>query len=135
MIAYIEATLVRGYTKKAAYQEFVDRDVKDPQQAVLRMEKKKEFKDLYQSIYTDDNMRLQLRMNQVKGKFVAVVEKNIDVLDEALELVKGDKGTTREKATVVRLANETIQAMSVVSGAGSAQAPGAPKIDRSGVVS
>lgn len=135
VLQYIEAILVHAYTKKDAYLAFIDSDCKAPHQAIARMENNKEYQDILAVIASDENYKFQIRTQRVRGKFLGLVEKNIDTADQVLEDVK-DSENVKDKAVAVRLVNETIQAMSVISGGTPpAGQPGNPKIDKSGVVS
>jgi hypothetical protein len=135
VLQYIEATLVHGYTKKDAYLAFIDSDCKAPHQAIARLEKNKEYQDILAVITSDENYKFQIRAQRVKGKFLGLVEKNIDTADQVLDDVKNSEDV-KSKAVAVRLVNETIQAMSVISGgAPPVGQPGNPKLDKSGVVS
>lgn len=134
MVAYAEAVLIKGYTKKAAYQEYVDDQVKDPKKAFMAMEKKKEFQEIWQTIAGDANAILQADITRVRTKYANLVEQNIDMASDILDDMKDNKETFKNKAAAVRLVNETISAMAIVSGG--TPAPEAPRrIDHSGVVS
>lgn len=135
MLAYIEATLLHGYTKKDAYLEFIDPASKNPTVMFSLMEKKKEFKDLYAVIYSDDQAQIMAKANTVRLKYVKLMEQNIDLMSEVMTEAKKTDGL-REKATAVRLANETISAMAIVSGNGQpADGRKQPKLDAGGIIS
>lgn len=134
VLQYIEATLVHGYTKKDAYLAFIDSECKAPHAAISRMEKKKDYQDILTVVTSDENYKFQIRTQRVRGKFLGLVEDNIDTATQVLKDVK--KEDTKTKAVAVRLVNETIQAMSVISGGTPpAGQPGTPKLDKSGVIS
>lgn len=136
ILAYIECVLIGGSTKKEAYLTCIDSTCQNPSAAVVTLEKSKEYQDIHAVISTDENYKFQARVMAVRGKFIGLVEKNIDmaakVLDEA-----GNTGDLVKKGAAVRLANETVQAMASASGA--AAAPSTPggvgKIDKRGVIS
>lgn len=134
VLDYIEAILVHSYSKKDAYLAFIDPECKNPHAAIARMEKRKEYQEIYAVVTSDENYKFLAKAQRVKSKFLNLVEKNIDTADKVLDDVKSSD--VRSKATAVRLVNETVQAMAVVSGAGGvATQPGAPKLDKSGVIS
>jgi hypothetical protein len=134
VLQYIEAVLVNGYTKKDAFQAFIDSEVKNPHQAIAKMESKKEYQELYAVITSDENYKFQIQAQRVRGKYLNFIEKNIDTADQMLDDAK--KEDLRTRAAVVRLSNETIQAMAVVSGGPQPpQQPGTMRLDRSSVVS
>jgi hypothetical protein len=133
MLQYIEATLMHGYSKKDAYLNFIDGTNKNPVAAANRLEKKQEYRDIYATVSTDENHQFQIRAQKVRGKFLKLVEKNIDTVDGVLEDVQAEN--LQSKATAVRLVNETVQAMSVVSGGAPEQRSNAPRLDKSGVIS
>jgi hypothetical protein len=134
MLEYIQGILIQRMTKKQAYLTYIDPDAKNPNQSIVAMENKAEFKAMHKVISGDANLQINARMIQVRDKFVRVVEKNLDTIDQLFDDVKN--GETKEKATVVRLANETISAMAVVAGAGGGgNDPHAPKVDTGGVIS
>jgi len=100
------------------------------------MEKKKEYQDLFATISTDENYKFQMRAQTVKGKYLGLIEKNIDTADKILDEVSTDESTLKDKATAVRLVNETVGALAVISGgAPPVGQSGAPKLDKSGVIS
>ena len=78
ILQYIEAVLIHAYTKKDAYLAFIDNDCRAPYAAISRMEKKKEFQDILAVITTDENYKFQLQAQRVKGKFLGLIEDNID---------------------------------------------------------
>lgn len=131
MLAYINATLFEGMTKKEAYLTHINSTLSHPHQAVLALEKKPEFRELYDHIMEDDNARLQAKANKIKLKYASLIEKNIDTASAILDEV--EDGELQDKAVAVRLVNETVGAMAIVSGTSQPTAPG--KLDKSGVVS
>lgn len=122
MLAYIEATLIGKSTKKDAYLKHVNPDIKQANLAVARMEKLPEYQELYSTIATDDNLKMQTDVQRVQRKYVNLIEKNIDTMNGILDDVKNAE--VKDKAVAVRLANETVGAMSIVDGPKGPQHPG-----------
>lgn len=133
VLQYIEGWLVRGLSKKEAYSTYIDGTVKDVGGAIARLERRKEYQDIYVVVMGDENYKLQERAKRVRGKYLGLIEKNIDTADGLLDDVK--EGETRDKATAVRLVNETIQAMAVVANPTSPQGGGTESINKAGVIS
>lgn len=133
ILEYIQATLTQGYNKKDAYLAFIDSDIKNVHSAINRLEKSKEYQEIYAVIVSDENYQFQMRTQKVKGKYLNLLEKNIDTADSILDDAKGEDLQTRGAA--VRLANETLQALAVVSGGPPPTGqPGHPRLDKSGVI-
>lgn len=134
IILYIEAILIRGYTKKAAYLEFINDKIVNVSDAVQKLEKKKEFQDIYDVIVTDANYAIQKKAQAVKEKYVDLVDENISLMRDVLkDASKSEDAKT--KATAVRLANETITAMSIVDKPTDGSAPGQGQLNKSSVIS
>lgn len=134
-LLYIQAILIQGYTKKDAYLAHINPDERNPFAKIKTMESKKEYQDLLAVVRSDDNFRIDIKAQEVRGKYLGLIEQNIDTAAEMLTEVKKDSDI-KMKGQVVRLVNETITALAVVSGGTPAKQPGnVPKLDRSGVVS
>jgi len=131
ILSYIEATLTGGLTKKDAYLTHVDDKVKNPTAAVARLERSKEFQDIYHTLITDENYKFQESAQRVRSKYLGLIEKNIDTAGSMLD----GADTTSEKAKAVRLTNETIQAMAIVANPTPADREGSKPINKSGVIS
>lgn len=112
MVAYIEAILMKGYTKKDAFLEFIDPEAKDVHSRINTMENRAEFYEIYKTLNSDSNLQIQETINRVKKKYAALVEKNIDKATEVLDQTE----TIKDKATAIRLVNETVGALSIMSG-------------------
>lgn len=135
VIKYIEATLFGGMTKKDAYMEYINPDIKNVHGAITTMENKKEFKDLYQALFSDDALKAQHTIQRVRNKFAGLVENNIDATSKILQdVMQDDKASQRSKSGAVRLANETISAMAVIQGATPVEQDGNKKLNRGSVV-
>lgn len=134
IISYIEACLTKGYTKKAAYIQFVNPDAspKSVHSLIRSFEKGKDFQEIQKVLMEDDNLQLAVRMADVRRKFVGMVDRTIDTMGEIFDEAKDSK----EKAKAVRLANETVTALAVVSGNGgdTANKGGKPPVDPSSIV-
>lgn len=134
ILDYIEGVLLKGYTKQDAYLAFIDEKAKNPRQSMAAMERTKEFQDLHATIMSDDNMIIASRITRIQGKFTSLVEKNIDTMGSMLDDVA--KGNRKDRAATVRLANETISAMAVISNSGVTPAnEPRKKIDAGGIIS
>lgn len=130
MLAYINGIVLEGLTKKGSYQKYVNDTLSQPQQAVIALEKKPEFQELYRVIMEDDAMQLAAKAKKVQLDYVKLIEKNIGTAARILDDV-ADKEIT-DRAIAVRLVNETVGAMGVVTGTSSPNAPG--KLDKGSVV-
>lgn len=129
-LRYIEGVLIQGMTKSQAYKTYVNDSIKDASSAVARLERSKEFQDLQATLMTDENYKFKAAAQRVKGKYLGLIEKNIDKAGEMLD----EAGSTADKAKAVRLTNETIQAMAIVA-TPVPQQDGAAPINKAGVIS
>lgn len=114
IVAYIQATLFQGKTKADAYREFINPDIKNVTNAVYALEKRSEFVAVYQTLNSDGNLELQEMALRLKKKYGKMIERNIDTATELLD----EAETNKDKATAVRLVNETVGAMAVIQGPG-----------------
>lgn len=133
-VKYIQAITYKGYKKKAAYIQYIDPNCnqKNVHTLIANMEKKPEFMEMVKVVMSDSSMELQQDVARVKGKFVKLVESNIDTMTQVLTGVKGKE--MKEQATAIRLANETVTAMGAVSGNTSGGANNPTEIDPSALI-
>jgi len=129
MVAYATDIVFNGLTKKDSYLRNV-KDVNQVHIAIARMEKTEEYQSLLASIMGDDAAKLAAKVKRVQDKYVGLMEKNIDTASSVLDGVKD--GELKDKAIAVRLVNETVGAMAVVTGATQPQAPG--QLNKAGAV-
>jgi len=129
MVAYATDIVFNGSTKKDSYLRNV-KDVNQVHIAIARMEKTEEYQSLLASIMGDDAAKLAAKVKRVQDKYVGLMEKNIDTASSVLDGVKD--GELKDKAIAVRLVNETVGAMAVVTGATQPQAPG--QLNKAGAV-
>jgi len=129
MVAYATDIVFNGSTKKDSYLRNV-KDVNQVHIAIARMEKTEEYQSLLASIMGDDAAKLAAKVRRVQDKYVGLMEKNIDTASSVLDGVKD--GELKDKAVAVRLVNETVGAMAVVTGATQPQAPG--QLNKAGAV-
>ena len=129
MVAYATDIVFNGSTKKDSYLRNV-KDVNQVHIAIARMEKTEEYQSLLASIMGDDAAKLAAKVRRVQDKYVGLMEKNIDTASSVLDGVKD--GELKDKAIAVRLVNETVGAMAVVTGATQPQAPG--QLNKAGAV-
>lgn len=113
IIAYIEDVLFRNKTKKASYQDNINPDIKNVHAAIRTLEGREDFKAIYTVLNSDGQLQLQETALRVRNKYAKLVEKNIDTATDVLE----SSESIKDKATAVRLVNETIGALAPVSGA------------------
>lgn len=139
IVNYIEAVLYKNIPKIRAYQEHINDTLKNPHSAINRLEASADFKAIYATMAGDDDVILEKAIARAQNKYVKLVEKNIDkmanILDEA-ENTDREEGTgVKNQAIAVRLANETISAMSIVQGASPPASTGGNKrLDKSSVI-
>ena len=129
MVAYATDIVFNGSTKKDAYLRNV-KEVNQVHIAIARMEKTEEYQSLLASIMGDDAAKLAAKVRRVQDKYVGLMEKNIDTASGILDNVAD--GELKDKAIAVRLVNETVGAMGVVTGASQPQAPG--QLNKAGAV-
>lgn len=129
MVAYATDIVFNGSTKKDSYLRNV-KDVNQVHIAIARMEKTEEYQSLLASIMGDDAAKLAAKVKRVQDKYVGLMEKNIDTASSVLDGVKD--GELKDKAIAVRLVNETVGAMGVVTGASQPQSPG--QLNKAGAV-
>lgn len=129
MVNYIRATLIGGMSKRAAYSAHINFSIKDVDGAIMRLEKRDDFIELYQTIVEADQSHGARLAMRVKAKYMSMTEKNIDVATSLLE----DAESAEEKAKAVRLANETFGAMAII-GVANPQDNTPLKLDKTGVV-
>ena len=129
MVAYATDIVFNGSTKKDSYLRNI-KDVNQVHIAIARMEKTEEYQSLLASIMGDDAAKLAAKVKRVQDKYVGLMEKNIDTASSVLDGVKD--GELKDKAIAVRLVNETVGAMAVVTGATQPQAPG--QLNKAGAV-
>lgn len=134
MLGYINDVLLNGYTKKDAYLKNINGDIKQPSLAVVNMEKRKDFQEIYQSIISDDQLQMNGKIKKVQSKYVDLIEKNLDTAAGILDEVAKTSGedSLKNKAIAVRLVNETVGAMGIVQGPAQATPPG--KLNKAGAV-
>lgn len=112
IVKYIEATMISGMDKKAAYKKFINNTISHPAQAVARLEKTAEYNSVYELMHGDDSIRMERAVKEVKRKYVGLVDKTIETMDGILNEVKDHD--INEKAKAVRLASETLTALNFV---------------------
>lgn len=111
IVKYIEAILVGGFSKRQAYRDNINADIKNIDQAISVLERKAEFKALYETVLRDHNTRITSSIEAVKASYVDLIGTNIKVAKEVLEEAEDNT----EKARAVRLANETISSMAIIN--------------------
>ena len=129
MVAYATDIVFNGSTKKDSYLRNI-KEVNQVHIAIARMEKTEEYQSLLASIMGDDAAKLVAKVRRVQDKYVGLMEKNIDTASGILDNVAD--GELKDKAIAVRLVNETVGAMGVVTGASQPQAPG--QLNKAGAV-
>lgn len=129
MVAYATDVVMNGATKKDAYLRNV-KDVNQVHIAIARMEKTDEYQSILSSIMGDDAAKLATKVRRVQDKYVGLIEKNIDTASKILDKVAD--GEVKDQAIAVRLVNETVGAMGVVTGTAQPQAPG--QLNKAGAV-
>lgn len=131
IIAYIHDILLQGSTKKDSYQKNINGSISNVHRSIGALERTQTFKDIYSSIITDNNLRMKEKVGKVKSKYLDLIELNIDTMTNVLKEAGKTTGedSLKNKAIAVRLANETVGAMSIVDGPQNAQPPGALKKD------
>ena len=130
ILLYAEDALLNGLTKKESYQKNINADLTQIGHAVIRLEKSQEYLDIRDSLMSDDSLRLRKKAIEIRGKYAKLIETNIDTMQSVLEGVVA--GEIADKAIAVRLANETIGAMSMVDAPQQVNQPGS--IDKSSAV-
>lgn len=136
IVSYIMATVVQGATKKDAYVQHVNSNIKQVYDGIARLEQTPEFLDLYVAITSDDNLRVNALVSNAKLDYAMMVRKNMQIMGEVYKKVEGDEGSLKDKAAAVRLGNETIQSMAVIGAmnAGGQNNPEAGKLNKSAAV-
>lgn len=133
-VKYIQAVSFKGYTKKAAYIQYIDPqcNTKNVHSLIASMEKKTEFTELAAVVLSDSSLQLQNDIARVRSKYVKLVEVNIDNMTQVLKDTQGKE--IKERATAIRLANETVTAMGVVSGNATPNGNNPQEIDPSALI-
>jgi len=128
--AYIEAVLFKKSTKKAAYLEHINPNISNVPQAISVLEKRTDFKDMYGVLNSDLNLQSQESMLRIQSKYAKMVEKNIDVATDVLDQANDQK----QKSSAVRLVNETVGALAIISGNSNPEDKNPKKLDKSGII-
>lgn len=114
IVAYIEAVLFKGSNKKAAYLENVNPEISNVHSAIRTIEGRDDFKEIYKTLDTDNNLQAQEAAVRARRKYVQLIEKNLDKTTELLD----EAGSTADKQQAIRLSNETIGSMSGINSGG-----------------
>lgn len=131
IVAYIEAVLFQGYTKKDAYLSHVNKDISNVHQAISALEKREDFQEVYRVLNSDGNLEVREAALRMKKKYANLIEKNIDKATDVLD----EAETIKEKAAAVRLVNETVGALAPITNPGSAGVGDQPtKLKRGSVI-
>ena len=137
IVSYIEATLVQGKAKPAAYREFIDSSDGNVKPGIRKLESSKEFKAIAEVITTDADREMELAALKVRRKYISLMDRSLDaannLIDAAVAMDKREE-TTKNTAMAIRLSNETIQAMGNLAGAPQPLDPAQPPLDYSGIV-
>lgn len=131
IIAYIQDILFRGKTKTQSYKDNINDEIKDVFPAIKSLENREDFKAIYNVLDSDGNLAAQTTALKVRNKYIKLIEKNLDTAAEVLD----EAETIKDKATAVRLVNETVGALApIASGSPEGHAGGGGKLKRGGAV-
>lgn len=134
MIAYAEAVHIQKFPKGKAYKAYVNDKVKDVFNAIGRLERNEEYKAIVTTILEDSNFQLDKKIANVRSKYVSLIESNIDTMQNVIKKAS-EEGQLKDQAMAVRLANETITAMSIIDGSREPSKPTQGTINKSSVIS